>query len=166
VLGTLTHLRLVLLSRHTGNVAWAHLCTKNRLKTNPKDVSGLPIFITDDTPVTDAVRFTQRVNMDMEIFKIKPTSWSVPFLFCYLLAMLLEFVLRVVNVFTKVQVEYCPRGTLSFGSSLVLYDRLRSAISAGYEPMYTVAEAFTRSAKWYDSWYENFASKKRSPQKP
>lgn len=141
-------------------MAWAHICTKNKLRTDPKRVSGLPIFITDDTPVTDAVRFTQRVNMDMEVFKIKPTSWSVPFLLCYMLAMLLEMVLKAINVFTEVHVKYCPRGVLAFGSSLILFDRLRSSIACEYEPIYTVNEGFSRSAKYYDSWYRNFKDKK------
>lgn len=145
-----------------GNVAWAHLCTKNKLKTEPKNISGLPIFITDDTPVTDAVRFTQRVNADMEIFKIKPTSWSVPFLLCYMLAILVEMTLKVINLFTKLHVAYSPRGLLAFGSSLVLYDRLRSSIALEYEPIYTVTEGFSRSAKWYDLWYQNFKNKKLS----
>lgn len=145
-----------------GNVAWAHLCTKNKLKTEAKNISGLPIFITDDTPVTDAVRFTQRVNVDMEVCKIKPTSWSIPFLLCYMLAMLLELVLKIVNLFTTFRVTYCPRGTLAFGSSLILYDRLRSAIALEYEPIYTVSEGFSRSGKWYDLWYERFRSEKRS----
>lgn len=145
-----------------GNVAWAHLCTKNKLKIEPKSISGLPIFITDDTPVTDAVRFTQRVNMDMEVFKIRPTSWSIPFLLCYMLALLTELVLKVVNLFTKLHVKYCPRGVLAFASSLILYDRLRSAISLEYEPIYSVGEGFARSAKWYDLWYQNFRNRKLS----
>lgn len=144
----------------TGNVAWAHLCAKNKLKSQPKAVSGLPIFITDDSPVTDAVRFTQRVNADMDLYKIKPTSWAIPFLLCYMLAMLLEMSLKVINVFVKLQVSYCPRGLLAYGSSLVLYDRLRSSISLEYEPLYTVSEGFSRSAKWYDGWYQNFKNNK------
>ncbi|CRK96173.1 CLUMA_CG009602, isoform A [Clunio marinus] len=147
---------------YVGNVAWAHLCARTKLKMNPKDISGLPIFITDETPVTDAVRFTQRVNVDMEIFKIKPMSWSPPFLLCYFLAMMLELVLKAVNIFKKVQVEYCPRGLLAYGSSLVLFDRLRSSISMDYEPIYTVSEGFLRSAKWYDLWYQNFKTGEHS----
>lgn len=100
--------------------------------------------------------------MDMEIFKIKPTSWSVPFLLCYMLAILLEVALKVINVFTKLHVTYCPRGMLAFGSSLVLYDRLRSSISLDYEPIYSVSEGFSRSAKSYDLWYQNYRNKKNS----
>lgn len=154
--------RLSPLSIYSGNVAWAHLCTKNKLLTDPKKVSGLPIFVTDDTPVIDTVRLSQRINLDMEIFKIKPTSWSIPFLLCYLLAMLLEFVLKIGNIFTKMSVEYCPRGLMSFGSSLVLYDRLRASIACEYEPLYTVSEGFSRSGKWYDSWYLNFKDQQKS----
>lgn len=138
---------------YVGNVAWAHLCAKNKLKTDPKSVSGLPIFITDDTPVTDAVRFTQRINVDMEAFKIKPFSWSFPFLLCYLIAILLELALKFINLFRKVHITYCPRGMLAFGSSLMLLDRLRSSIALEYEPLYSVNEGFSRSAKWYDLWY-------------
>lgn len=120
------------------------------------------LFLIKDTPVTDTVRFTQRINMDMEMLKIKPTSWSVPFLLCYMLAFLFEVVLKVINVFTNVHVKYCPRGMLAFASSLVLYDRLRSSISLDYEPIYTVNEGFSRSAKSYDLWYQNYRSKKNS----
>ena len=158
---SLAHSLSLSLNLHVGNVAWAHLCARNKLKTNPKNVSGLPIFITDDTPVTDAVRFAQRVNVDMELYKIKPTSWSIPFLLCYMLAMLLEIGLKLINLFMKVQVKYCPRGLLAFGSSLILYDRLRSAIALEYEPIYTVSEGFSRSGKWYDSWYQSFKNGKR-----
>lgn len=145
-----------------GNVAWAHLCTKNKLMTDPKKISGLPIFVTDDTPVIDTVRLSQRINLDMEVFKIKPTSWSIPFLLCYMIAMLLEFVLKIVNIFTKMSIEYCPRGLMSFGSSLVLYDRLRASIACEYEPIYTASEGFSRSGKWYDSWYQNFKNQQTS----
>lgn len=68
--------------------------------------------------------------------------------------------LKVINVFVKLQVEYCPKGLLAYGSSLVLYDRLRSSISLEYEPIYTVNEGFSRSAKWYDGWYQNFKNNK------
>lgn len=76
--------------------------------------------------------------------------------------MLLEMILKVINVFTKLHVKYCPRGMLAFGSSLVLYDRLRSAIALEYEPIYTVSEGFSRSAKWYDVWFLNFKNRKPS----
>lgn len=92
----------------------------------------------------------------MEQFKIKPSSWSIPFLICYLLAILSEVLIKCVNIFTKYQVEYCPRGILAFASSFVLYDRLRSSIALEYEPIYTVNEGFSRSAKWYDLWYQRF----------
>jgi hypothetical protein len=152
---SLTHIK--------GNVAWAHLCARTKLKTDPKHISGLPIFITDDTPVTDTVRLTQRINADMEVLKIKPTSWSIPFLICYLFAMLYEVFIKVVNSFTKYQAEYCPRGMLAFASSFVLYDRLRSSIALEYEPIYAVNEGFSRSAKWYDSWYRRYKDGSKMP---
>ncbi|CAO1308995.1 unnamed protein product [Diamesa hyperborea] len=141
---------------YVGNVAWAHLCTRNQLKIGPKKITGLPIFITDDSPVTDAVRFTQRVNVDMDSIKIKPTSWSIPFLFCYIIAFFIEIILLALNTFVKVHVTYAPRSLISFGSSMVLLDRLRAAIHMEYEPIYTVNQGFSRSAKWYDLWYNKF----------
>jgi 3beta-hydroxy-delta5-steroid dehydrogenase / steroid delta-isomerase len=145
-----------------GNVAWAHLCAKNKLKSDPKRISKLPIFITDETPVTDTVRFTQRLNMDMEVCKIKPTSWSIPFLLCYILVALYELVLKVINIFTKFEVPYSPRGTLATAASFVLFDRLRSSIALEYEPIFSVSEGFSRSAKWYDLWYQRFKNKHNS----
>ena len=139
-----------------GNVAWAHLCTRNQLKIGPKKITGLPIFVTDDSPVTDAIRFAQRVNVDMDSFKLKPTPWSIPFLFCYIIAFFIEMVLLVLNNFVKIQVTYAPRSLISFGSSMILFDRLRAAIHLEYEPIYTVQQGFSRSAKWYDLWYSKF----------
>ena len=149
-------LLLLCCDARAGNAAWAHLCTRNQLKIGPKKITGLPIFVTDDTPVTDAVRFSQRVNADMDSIKLKPTSWSIPFLFCYIIAFLTEIILLTLNLFVKVQVTYAPRGLISFGSSLVLFDRLRAAIHLEYEPIYTVEQGFSRSAKWYDLWYNKF----------
>lgn len=145
-----------------GNVAWAHLCAKNKLKSDPKRISKLPIFITDETPVTDTVRFTQRLNMDMEVCKIKPTSWSIPFLLSYILVYLYELVLKVINKFTKFEVSYSPRATLALAASFVLFDRLRSSIALEYEPIFSVSEGFSMSAKWYDLWYQRFKNKNNS----
>lgn len=79
-----------------------------------------------------------------------------------MLALLIEMALKVINLFTKYHVQYCPRGMLSFASSLLLYDRLRSAISLEYDPIYSVAEGMTRSGKWYDLWYQNYKNEKLS----
>lgn len=137
-------------------MAWAHLCAKEKLNTDPKRISGLPIFITDDTTVTDNVRLTQRISADMEAFKIKPTSWSIPLLFCILIAMLYELFIKFVNLFKKYHVKYCPRGMLAYLASFVLLDRLRASIALEYEPIYSVNEGFSRSGKWYDAWYVKY----------
>ncbi len=126
------------------------------MNADPKRISGLPIYITDDTPVTDMVRLTQRINADMETLKIKPTSWSISVLFCVLMAMVYEMFIRIVNIFTKYQVKYCPRGMLAYAASFVLLDRLRASIALEYEPVFSVNEGFSRSGKWYDSWYKKY----------
>lgn len=139
-----------------GNVAWAHLCAREKLNTDPKRISGLPIYITDDSPVTDTVRLTQRIASDMETFKVKPTSWSIPLLICVMIAMLYEKFINFVNLFTKYQVKYCPRGMLDYAASFVLLDRLRASIALEYEPIYAVNDGFSRSAKWYDTWFTKY----------
>ncbi|KAG5677099.1 hypothetical protein PVAND_006882 [Polypedilum vanderplanki] len=145
---------------YVGNVAWAHLCAMEKLKNEPKNIVGIPIFITDDSPITDTVRLTQRINVDMETFKIKPTSWSIPYLLCYLIAMIIEVFIKVINLFTNYHIEYCPCGMLAAAASFVFYDRLRSSIALEYEPIYSVNEGFSRSAKWYDLWYQQYKDKK------
>jgi 3beta-hydroxy-delta5-steroid dehydrogenase / steroid delta-isomerase len=144
-----------------GNVAWAHLCAKEKLNTDPKRISGLPIYITDDSPVIDAVRLTQRIALDMETFKVKPTSWSVPILIWVLIAMLYEMFIKFVNLFTKYQVKYCPRGMLDYAASFVLLDRLRASIALEYEPIYSDKDGFSRSAKWYDVWYTKYKEERK-----
>lgn len=139
-----------------GNVAWAHLCAKEKLKSDAKRISGLPIFITDDSPVTDSIRLTQRINSEMQTLKIRPTSWSIPLLLCALIAWLYELFIDFINYFTKYQVEYCPHGILAYLASFVLLDRLRASIALEYEPIYTPSESFKRSGTWYDTWYLNY----------
>lgn len=119
----------------------------------------MPIFITDDTPVTDAVRLAQRINADMEAFKIKPTSWSIPFVICFLIVMFVEMFIKFMNLFTKYQVKYCPRGMFAYAASFVLLDRLRSSTALEYDPIYSVNEGFSRSGKWYDFWIQRYKDK-------
>ncbi|KAL7048012.1 hypothetical protein ACKWTF_003177 [Chironomus riparius] len=144
---------------YVGNAAWAHLCAKDKLKNEPKSIAGMPIFITDDTPVTDAVRLAQRINADMEAFKIKPTSWSIPFVICFIIVMFMEMFVKFMNLFTKYQVKYCPRGMFAYASSFVLLDRLRSSTALEYDPIYSVNEGFSRSGKWYDLWIQRYKDK-------
>lgn len=92
----------------------------------------------------------------METLKVKPTSWSIPLLICIMIAILFEMFINFVNWFTKYQVKYCPRGMLDYAASFVLLDRLRASIALEYEPIYTVNEGFSRSAKWYDGWYAKY----------
>lgn len=76
-----------------------------------------------------------------------------------------EKFIKFINLFTKYQVKYCPRGMLDYAASFVLLDRLRASIALEYEPIYTVKEGFARSAKWYEAWHTKYIENKNKNQK-
>lgn len=59
---------------YVGNVAYAHVLAIKVIQKEPKKLGGLPITITDDTPIMDSVRFCQRMSRELDSVKLKP-SW-------------------------------------------------------------------------------------------
>lgn len=109
-------------------MAWAHLCAKNKLSTDPKKIGGHEIFVTDETPVLDTLRFCQRVSLELENIKLKPSTWYIPSLIAYFLAFLLELLVNLVNYVYRFQLDISPRALVSYGSSVILFDRLRACM--------------------------------------
>ena len=127
----------------TGNAAWAHILAKNELLTMRPGggIAGLPIFVTDDTPVVDLLRFVEYVSPP----RYRISRWYVPSLVAYFMAALLELVARV----TRTSFPIPPRGTVSYLGSLVLYSRLRAALHLNYSPIYKPEECYNRSKQFY-----------------
>lgn len=151
---------------YVGNAAWAHICAKNALnEEGGRKIGGLPMFITDDTGVVDTVRFCQRLSSvspsgpavsKRAQINLRPSWWSVPFFVTYLIAMLLEFVLRLLCPLLKFRIPFPPRGLVSYQSSIFLYSRLRAALHIDYDPRYTEKQALLDSAAWYEQWNEAY----------
>lgn len=150
---------------YVGNAAWAHICAKNALSDKERKIGGLPIFITDDTAVVDTLRFCTRMSSASPSgpaiskraqIRLRPTWWSVPGFVTYLLAMLFEFVLRVVGPLLNLQIDFPPRGLVSYMSSIFMYSRLRAALHIDYEPRFNEKQALLDSAAWYERWNEGY----------
>lgn len=150
---------------YVGNAAWAHICAKNALNDNAKKIGGLPIFITDETAVVDTVRFCQRMSSASPSgpaisrraqICLKPSWWSVPGFITYLIAMLLEFVLRIICPLMHFRIDFPPRGLVSYMTSIFMYSRLRAALHIDYEPRYTEKQALLDSVAWYERWNEAY----------
>lgn len=156
-----TNFVLTFLIRFEGNVAHAHILAKKALKTNPKSIAGLPVFITDDTPIEDTTRFCQRLSRRTNTFSFRQSAWYIPSLLAYFLAFLFEFFIRMVNKVFDYQLSFQPRALVAYAGSLLLYSRLRAELHMDYVPKYDEETSLSSSAKWYAQWYEsNFKTSK------
>ncbi|XP_023718357.1 3 beta-hydroxysteroid dehydrogenase/Delta 5--_4-isomerase type 2 isoform X2 [Cryptotermes secundus] len=133
---------------YVGNAAWAHLLAKDQLLvTRPGGgVSGLPIFITDDTPADDLLFFAQRVTARANLPpRCRISRWYMPALLAYLIAALLEMVVLIAHIPLSVS----PRGAVSYLGSIVLYNRLRASLHLNYSPIFPPDESCNRANKYY-----------------
>ncbi|KAJ9583899.1 hypothetical protein L9F63_021756, partial [Diploptera punctata] len=128
---------------YVGNAAWAHILAKNELLTTRPGggIAGLPIFVTDDTPIDDMIRFVEKVSFP----RCRRSRWYVPSLVAYLVAAMIELFSRV----TGTSLPVPPRGSVSFLGSLILYNRLRAALHLDYSPIYQPEECYNRSKQFY-----------------
>lgn len=140
--------------RILGNVAWAHIRAKNTLKKFPKNIAGLPVFATDDTPIEDTSRFCQRLSRRTDTFNIRPTSWSIPSLIGYFFAFLLELLIMILNPLFGIKLSFQPRALSAYAGSLLQYSRLRAELHMDYEPIYNEEQSLDNSVKWYENWYK------------
>lgn len=140
---------------YLGNVAWAHICAKDTLKKQSEKIAGLPIFITDDTPIEDTTRFCQRMSRATNVFKLEPTWWSIPSFITYFMAFLLELLFKyIVYPISGFKLNFHPRAIASYAMSFIMYNRLRASIHLDYEPIYNEEKSILQSAKWYEKWYK------------
>uniref|UniRef100_A0A1B0CKA8 Putative 3 beta-hydroxysteroid dehydrogenase/delta 5--4-isomerase type 1 zootermopsis nevadensis n=1 Tax=Lutzomyia longipalpis TaxID=7200 RepID=A0A1B0CKA8_LUTLO len=141
---------------YVGNAAWAHICAKKALGDAfaCQKVSGLPIFITDDSPIEDTVRFCQRMSKSLTPeAKLKPTWWSIPGFMTYFFAWLLEFfTICILKPLFGVSLPFPPRGLVAYSSSIMMYCRLRASIHLDYEPPFNEAQSIQNSAVWYEKY--------------
>uniref|UniRef100_A0A1B0CYW6 3-beta hydroxysteroid dehydrogenase/isomerase domain-containing protein n=1 Tax=Phlebotomus papatasi TaxID=29031 RepID=A0A1B0CYW6_PHLPP len=147
---------------YVGNAAWAHICAKRSLGDAfaRQKISGLPIFVTDDTPIEDTVRFCQRVSKSLpKEAKLRPSWWSLPGFLTYFLAWLLEFlIVCVLKPFFGVTLPFPPRGLVAYSSSIMMYCRLRASIHLDYEPPFNEAQSIQNSAVWYEKYRREMIS--------
>lgn len=151
--------------KFAGNVAWAHIRAKETLKKSPKNIAGLPVFVTDDTPIEDTSRFCQRLSRRTNAFNIRPTSWSLPSLLGYWLCILLEMIIYLLNPIFGTKLSFQPRALSAYAGSLLQYSRLRAELHMDYEPLYNEERSLDDSAKWYESWYKSHFNKDKTSKK-
>jgi len=95
--------------------------------------AGLPIFVTDDTPVNDLLTFAQKVTARADSPpRCCLSRWYIPAFVAYLIAALLEMVVLIVRISLPVP----PRGVVAYLGSIVLYNRLRASLHLNYVPIF------------------------------
>lgn len=142
-----------------GNVAWGHLCAYKTLKATPKAIAGLPVFVTDDTPINDVTRFIQKMALLGGKFKINLTLWYLPHFLFFLLSFLAELFVQLLYPVTKFKLAYSLRAIASFTASVLMFNRLRASIHMDYVPRVEPEEAAQVSACWYGQWWERKRTK-------
>lgn len=107
---------------YIGNVSWAHLCARQSLKNDPKKVGGLPVFLTDESPIYDITRFANVMCRHTERLKVRPSSWKIPQVVSYFFAMILIFIVNVLNKLNfNIKLTYDPRALIKYNGSLLYW---------------------------------------------
>ncbi|XP_017481113.1 PREDICTED: 3 beta-hydroxysteroid dehydrogenase/Delta 5--_4-isomerase type 2 [Rhagoletis zephyria] len=146
---------------YAGNVAWGHLCAYKTLKATPKAIAGLPVFITDDTPINDVTRFIQKMALLGGQFKVNLTFWYLPHFLFFILSFLAELFIQLLYPVTKFKLKHSLRAIGSFTASVLFFNRLRASIHMDYVPLIEPEEAAQQSARWYAQWWEKHSAEKR-----
>lgn len=130
------------------------MCAYKSLKAAPKSVGGLPVFITDDTPLYDTSRFIQKIGLVSGKYKARHSSWSIPHFIFYFFAMLTELFIDLLKPVKKITLKYSIRSLSSYASSIIFFNRLRASIHMDYVPLIDEETSVGNSAKWYGKWWE------------
>lgn len=129
-----------------GNAAWAHITAKNTLIEKHEKISGLPVFITDDTTIEDNISFLEKLTKN----KLKATNWWIPAMLTYIIAVIIEiFVKHVSFPLFKSKLPYSLTSLVSYCSSVILFNRLRASIHLDYTPIYSEEVSLSRSQEYY-----------------
>ncbi|KAK9503393.1 hypothetical protein O3M35_009953 [Rhynocoris fuscipes] len=147
---------------YVGNVAWAHICAKRVLDENADSIGGLPIFITDDTNITDLLYFSKNLcnTKDRDSRSVTTSSWYIPVLLSYFLFLIFETVYKYLsNVFTLPNLPISPKSFVIYLGSVIFFSRLRAIISLDYIPIYSQDEAHFRSKLFYNKLLQNECNK-------
>ncbi|XP_065079851.1 3 beta-hydroxysteroid dehydrogenase/Delta 5--_4-isomerase [Ochlerotatus camptorhynchus] len=145
---------------YAGNVAWAHVRAKEALLTKPKEISGHPVFVTDESGIEDTTRFCQRLSRANETLKLRPSWYQIPLFLSFFLAFMLELLIKALNPIVKIKLSFPPCGLLSYMSSILLYNRIRASIYLDYEPIFSEEKAVSNSALWYEKWYHDYCQER------
>ncbi|XP_022185867.2 3 beta-hydroxysteroid dehydrogenase type 7-like [Nilaparvata lugens] len=137
---------------YAGNAAFAHICARRSLQKNPRDIGGLPVFITDDTPITDITKFVTRVANEPNTKFYKMAKWCIPTIITVFLALLLDFLVRISFPYLiSKRLPVSPKAAFSYVASILHYSRLRASLYLNYSPKYSTESSMEQSNKYYTS---------------
>lgn len=130
-----------------GNAAWAHICAKDTLLDRPKSIGGLPIFITDDSPITDLPKFCVHMTCPQgEPSYYNHSWWYLPSFLSYFLAIVIE---PFLTLLLPGPLPLAPTAAVTFLGSIILYNRLRADTHLQYAPVYQYQSVKSRTMKYY-----------------
>lgn len=126
------------------------------MKSDTEKISGLPVFITDDSPVMDITEFCEHITESPDGEKhYQATWWTIPGIVAFILAFILEVFLGLVySAGLQKRLPVSPKGFVSFMNSVILYNRLRAAVHLKYTPIYKYEIAKNSASKYYRQIFE------------
>ena len=131
---------------YVGNIAWGHILLMNKLKENPR-LGGEIFFITDDTPITHMVLFSEPFLKEKGYHVKKKPIPVLPVLFFIAVA---QFFFMIMRLFINTKgFETTSVGTMFFLSKEIHVKRSKAEQMLGYKPIYTYNEAVERSNVYY-----------------
>lgn len=131
---------------YAGNVAWAVLRAKDKMKTDAS-IGGEAFFVTDDSPILDPFEFFKPI---LEMHGMRLSSWSVPYWIVILLLSLVLFVVRSIKPIYRIELpESWDTKKIRFICNTYFFNRNKAILRLDYDPLYTPEESNARAMKYY-----------------
>ncbi|XP_073984094.1 3 beta-hydroxysteroid dehydrogenase/Delta 5--_4-isomerase type 3 isoform X2 [Rhodnius prolixus] len=146
---------------YAGNVAWAHICAYKSLNENADSVAGLPMFVTDDSNVTDLLFFCKRLCTPQKAKSktLSPTSWYIPTLISFIFFTIFEIIYKYLcKVFPLLhRLPISPKAFVIYLGSVIFFSSLRAILYLDYNPIYEKNDALVRSNLYYTKLFETIS---------
>ncbi|CAH1801506.1 unnamed protein product, partial [Owenia fusiformis] len=129
---------------YVGNVAWAHICANEALKSAPS-IGGKPYFITDDTPIQNTFTFMEPF---LKLHGYSVSRYYLPYWVVYAGFYTLESILWAIQPVKKIHLDSCLCSIIYINHD-IYFNGGQARNKLGYKPVFNPQEAIEKSAKYY-----------------
>ncbi|KAG1673897.1 3 beta-hydroxysteroid dehydrogenase/Delta 5--_4-isomerase type 3 [Nymphon striatum] len=131
---------------YVGNVAWAHIVSKDKLAISPKSVSGEVYFITDDTEIANPY---QTIKPYAEAMNLSVGPTKMPGWILYGIIALTEIIFTWINKFRENKIYVPASAGITYITRTYTFSRTKANLMLNYKPIYNSKESFQNSLEFY-----------------